>query len=363
MPERYVAIDNVCAWPNLTLTPDGSIAAIIWNQPCHGRWEGDVECWASVDGGRFWALRNAVTAPEPGTNRFNIAAGLAGNGDLVALVSGWNRIPPAPKPKFRSGGRIDPNTGQTLPAQHDILEGGDETAEEFYAEKKTLPVLACRSGDGGATWRNAPAGLPEEDWPPIPFGDILPGGDGALYATAYKGHESLFLRSDDDGRSWEIRSTMGSGCYNETAVLHLGDGKWIAALRTSRQRQKYLQLFRSDDEGMNWRYDQNLTLPQQIPAHFLRLQDNRILLVYGMRSPRDYGVAARISEDEGKTWSPALKLVDYPDADGGYPSSVQTADGKIVTAYYCASQPIHNRYHMGVVIWETSEFNCKGWPG
>jgi len=25
--ERYIAIDNVCAWPNLTVLPDGTLAA------------------------------------------------------------------------------------------------------------------------------------------------------------------------------------------------------------------------------------------------------------------------------------------------------------------------------------------------
>jgi Na+/melibiose symporter-like transporter len=37
-----IAIDNVCAWPNLTKLPDGAIIATIFNQPCHGLWEGDV---------------------------------------------------------------------------------------------------------------------------------------------------------------------------------------------------------------------------------------------------------------------------------------------------------------------------------
>lgn len=50
--DRYIAIDNVCAWPNLTLMRDGSIVAAVFNQPCHGFWEGDVECWGSEDPGR-----------------------------------------------------------------------------------------------------------------------------------------------------------------------------------------------------------------------------------------------------------------------------------------------------------------------
>ncbi len=44
-PRPAVAIDNVCAWPNLTVFRDGTIIATIFNQPCHGLWEGDVECW------------------------------------------------------------------------------------------------------------------------------------------------------------------------------------------------------------------------------------------------------------------------------------------------------------------------------
>jgi hypothetical protein len=34
------------------------------------------------------------------------------------------------------------------------------------------------------------------------------------------------------------------------------------------------------------------------------------------------------------------------------PSSVQRADDKIVTAYYSKSAENHDRYHMGVVVWE-----------
>jgi hypothetical protein len=56
-PQPIVAIDNVCAWPNLTVLRDGTIIATIFNQPCHGLWEGDVECWGSADGGRSWTLR------------------------------------------------------------------------------------------------------------------------------------------------------------------------------------------------------------------------------------------------------------------------------------------------------------------
>ena len=53
--ERYIVIDDYCAWPNLTLLDEDVTVAIVFNKPSHGLQEGDVECWASTDGGRKWA--------------------------------------------------------------------------------------------------------------------------------------------------------------------------------------------------------------------------------------------------------------------------------------------------------------------
>ena len=47
-----------------------------------------------------------------------------------------------------------------------------------------------------------------------------------------------------------------------------------------------------------------------------------------------------------------MRLVDSLEQDCGYPSSVQRADGKIVTAYYAKRVLNHERYHMGVALWE-----------
>ena len=43
--ERYMAIDNVCAWPNLTLMPDGSVVATIFNRPYHQRYPMGAVRW------------------------------------------------------------------------------------------------------------------------------------------------------------------------------------------------------------------------------------------------------------------------------------------------------------------------------
>jgi hypothetical protein len=44
---RLVAAENVCAWPNLTLMRDGTVIAIIHDQPSHGGHMG-VTVWQAM---------------------------------------------------------------------------------------------------------------------------------------------------------------------------------------------------------------------------------------------------------------------------------------------------------------------------
>ncbi len=59
-----------------------------------------------------------------------------------------------------------------------------------------------------------------------------------------------------------------------------------------------------------------------------------------------------ITADEGKTWTQPTRLVTTLSADCGYPSTVQRADGKLVTAWYSKASEDHNRYQMGVAVWD-----------
>ena len=67
-------------------------------------------------------------------------------------------------------------------------------------------------------------------------------------------------------------------------------------------------------------------------------------------------MGARLSDDQGKTWGSPARLLDFGDAwDGGYPASVELADGTLVTAYYASRIAAHRRYHMGVALWRPEE--------
>jgi len=340
--ERYIAIDNVCAWPNLTRMPDGAIIATIFNQPCHGRWEGDLECWASEDGGRFWRLRGTPAPHEPGTNRMNVAAGLARNGDLVVLASGWSHRP-------RQG----------------------EGAAGYDAPARPLPAWVCRSTDGGRTWTHAetlapPAGMNHH----TPFGDIVPLADGCLGVALYGGDGAYCYASADDGQTWSVRGIIQASNINETTLLALPGGDLLACARTA--GDEHLDLFRSTDNGRTWRYEQAVSEGLQHPADLLNLADGRVLLTYGDRRAGQQGIEVRVSDDGGRSWGFPLRVAELdptdlgnlafvpgdgepgqpsPGYDLGYPATVPGDDGTLVTAWYCRCVAAHRRYHMGAAVW------------
>lgn len=326
--ERFIAIDNVCAWPNLTLMPDNRIVATIFNQPTHGGWEGDVECWESTDGA-LWKLCGVPAPHEPATNRMNVAAGLAHDNSLIVIASGWSHKAPR---------GVEPPAGRSI----------------------ALTSWACRSTDVGKSWKHTetvtmPDGVPAM----IPFGDIVRSPDGTLGVSFYSWYEgekcsAYLVRSRDDGRTWTESVVIGADDYNETDLLCLDERRWLAAIRTL--KDAHLDLFVSEDGGKSWVNQGPLTLPGQHPAHLSQLADGRVLLVYGIRNRGLYGIGARLSADKGQTWGSPILLVDLEDAtDGGYPSSVQLKDGTIVTAYYANRIKAHRCYHMGVVLWRAEE--------
>lgn len=322
--DRYIALDDKGLWPNLTLLPNGNLVAAVFNQPNHGKSEGDVEVWASVDEGVTWTLRGTPTLHEPETNRMNVATGLAHNGDFLVLAGGW---------------------------------GGKD-----FREWK-LPVMVSRSVDGGRNWdRSLDVQMPDEVGFLIPFGDIVQLSGRTLAASFYGRSPAVTARfpnthyvlfSADDGLTWGDGVRISDGDYDETTLLVLSDGRILAAARTGPgEVGARVDLFLSDNEGHTWVNKGPLTLPRHIPADLLQLQDGRVLLSYGIREKGHHGIGVRVSSDGGETWGPPHTIVELEGtSDGGYPSTVQLANGRLVTAYYSNGITQHNRYHMGVVRW------------
>jgi len=325
LAESFTAVPDATVWPNLTRLPDGTLILAGFNKPSHGQVEGDVACWASEDDGETWAHRGTLTEHAPNTVRMNQAVGLDRHGNLVALVGGWT----------------------------DEQQPGAEKRNAF--RDAILRPWVCHSDDGGKTWRT------HENFPADPlgremvaFGDIvLSEGDrinASAYGTTYWDKPGpwmpYFLTSDDDGASWQVRSKIAEG-LNETALLYLGQGEWLAAIRG---RSTFL--YRSTDDGMTWQDEGAVTEERQIPAHLLQLRDGRILLSAGDRNAGGLGVRARISTDKGKTWGDTWYVASMPESDGGYPASIERIDGKILTLFYGQDG---TSYSAQAAIWEVPE--------
>ncbi len=332
------ALDH-CAWPNLTMMPNGEIAAVIYSHPSHGWHEGDPELWVSSDGGYTWQCRAQVTQHQPPTVRMNVAAGLNPHGHLLALVGGWT------------------------------LQG-----EESHGRGQILKPWVSISIDGGYSFQHIGELAPEPEEVPgfsaepvlVPFGDVCVNGDECLVACygrpdGVSGHTSVLLRSPDGGCTWGDASLIGEHYYGETALLVTSRGRWLALSRTSAVQTadpgvnlpSALRLAVSEDQGRSWQWGQYLSLPGQIPGHLLELSDGRILATYGSRIPGFRGICGKVSEDLGETWSHQFVIVGgLLEGDMGYPSSVQVQGGEIVTAYYANCAPWHQRYHMAVVRYQ-----------
>jgi hypothetical protein len=351
-PVPVIAALDHCAWPNLKMLSDGrTLAALIFNQPNHGHTAGDVECWLSGDGGASWKFGSAATQHEPDTirmNRMNHAAGLAASGELIVLTSGWSdRYPPH---VAHTRGRF----------RYEVLG----------------PWLS-RSPDGGRSWWVSKAGFPQttpSGGASVPFGDVQIANNGDLCVAAYSTQEgwekyeerkfqSFLYRSRDDGKTWGEPAIIGPKS-NETTVLHLGNGNWLASARIGSgvENKDRLLLFDSADDGRTWTFVREMTAFQHVTGNLAKLRNGHVLFCYGDRAspPGRKGIEAMLSTDSGATWSEPVRLVDWNGLDGGYPSSVERADGQVVTAYYCsalAGDPpnSYKNYHLEVIAWDPQQ--------
>ncbi len=90
------------------------------------------------------------------------------------------------------------------------------------------------------------------------------------------------------------------------------------------------------------------------PPSLVRLQDGRLCVTYGFRAA-PFGIRARISPDEGRSWGDEVILRDDGRTfDVGYPRSVVRGDGQVVTTYYFATQTDYEQ-HVAATIWDPGD--------
>lgn len=176
-----------------------------------------------------------------------------------------------------------------------------------------------------------------------------------LFLTANKndGTEGKVFcaRTQDAGHTFDFVAYIGKEPDGERAFnimpasLKLADGRILCAIRCrGKDDTTWIDLYESGDNAQTWRY---VTRPVDFggdsrngnPPTLNHLPDSRLLLVYGNRNA-PYQMAARISDDDGKTWGEEILLrAGAGSPDIGYPRTVVLAGGQAVTVYYFNDRP------------------------
>ena len=148
------------------------------------------------------------------------------------------------------------------------------------------------------------------------------------------------VESKDDGLTWnwlsEIPGRSGDDVarsYHELHAVETDDGRIVAQIRhEGKVDTNWTLQTESADGGKTWTIPRPITFG--IPSQLLKLRDGRLLMTYGHRR-KPFGNQARLSTDHGRTWSePMIVSADGSAGDLGYPSTVELADGTLLTVWY-----------------------------
>jgi hypothetical protein len=204
--------------------------------------------------------------------------------------------------------------------------------------KSGLGEWMTRSTDGGVTWSARYPTIVNSPHGPIPLAD-----GRLLYAgkQLWTGEKKIGVcASTDDGLTWkwlaEIPARAGDAvsAYHELHAVETGDGRLLAQIRNHNQTNAGETLqSESADGGRTWSEPHSIGV-WGLPSFLTKLRDGRLLMTYGHRRA-PFGNQARLSTDHGRTWSePLIISGDGTSGDLGYPSTVELADGTLLTVWY-----------------------------
>ena len=319
--ERTLVCSMQGYFPVAVRTGPSSLAAVFRTGGPHIGVSGTLAVSSSTDAGRSWS--DPVDVAPRGEDVRNPAFGLSAAGKLVLLFQ-------KARPHHYRDGEFGPER--------------DNSEEARKRQREIEELFSTSSADCGRSW-SAPVPVRTSELTFVsPYGRIVSDESGTLYACVYGRARtpregirdtSVLLRSRDGGESWTEESVVAQG-YNEISFAFVGE-RLVAALRSE---SGHTAIAHSSDLGVSWSAPVQLTRDGEHPADLTLLSSGTLLFTFGRRI-RPYGCGALLSPDGGRTWDREHEVLLASDGiqntDLGYPSTVQMADGTIVTLLYYAS--------------------------
>lgn len=187
-----------------------------------------------------------------------------------------------------------------------------------------------------------------------------------LFLTASKSNgkegKVICVKTEDGGLTWKLLSEIGEepeGFAIMPSTVRLSKRELLTTIRNREDGVDFISAYYSRSDGRRWRRMPNVvddTGKGGSPPALIRLEDGRLCLVYAYRSDptsgRNGSILAKLSDDNGRTWSKPYTLRnDGAGRDIGYPRVVQRPDGKLVIVYYFTDMLTGPERYIGATIW------------
>ncbi|MBI5684999.1 MAG: exo-alpha-sialidase [Verrucomicrobia bacterium] len=326
-PEYY------CGWPTVARRRNGDLL-VSWSggREAHVCPFGRVEMMVSHDNGVTWCWPQ-VLLDGPIDDRDSGVVETAKGSILVTTFTSLayeKGLLAAEKKSAGEKGAWPAAKLKAWQAVHNRIGAKEREAE--------LGQWMIRSADGGVTWSARYSSIVNSPHGPIQLSD-----GRLLYAgkELWTGKKRVGVcESRDDGKTWRwlaeipVRDGDEAKNYHELHAVEVSRGHIIVQIRNHNKANagETLQT-ESSDGGKTWSVPHSIGV-WGLPSHLLRLRSGKLLMTYGHRRA-PFGNQARVSDDGGKSWSePVIISGDGAGGDLGYPSTVELADGTLLSVWY-----------------------------
>lgn len=325
---------NYNAWGSIATLADGTMLC-VWSgdRYAHICPFGRVLASRSTDGGYTW------TPPYPiqNTPLDDRDAGLCQSGDRILLTSFNNSR--AQQRYYADKGNYAPTRRAFVESYLDLVSDEDEL--------KYLGATVAVSTDNGLTFTeprpvpisspHGPLTLPDGTmlWIGRRFSDTAPASFPYLPEGLYA--MRLAPNGDTIEEPWLVvpKCPEEGTLYCEPHAARMPDGSILLSIRVQNYKQGLFTVYlcRSTDGGKTFT-EPMATGWDGSPPHILVTKSGAVVLTYARRRA-PFAECARISYDNGATWSEELVLCDdAPTGDIGYPCTAENENGELVTIFY-----------------------------